>query len=339
LAFVLIVVLAVRGLAHAAPDTELRRFRLAYTPEAGCPDRAAFLQAITSRSARARLVAEDVGAVGDEKKTITIDARVDDHAGHFSFKEPDGAIEEKDVTGTSCSEIAHALALSLALLLDPESSSKSTGSSGSSGSSSVASSATLPSPKPTENPPIVHRPLQPTGRTWHPSGGAELGAISGTGPAISPLVALFFELDHASFFGRSFTSSLRLGFQAGETSSNLRAGSHTYELFVGNLRACPLLTPLSREIRIGPCAAFQIGGHRGTTRNVQNPESSTELWLAPLVLGSLEWTADRRTTLELSGGIVFPLRRSRFFLAPDTTIYEVPRIGASATISARFHFL
>lgn len=93
------------------------------------------------------------------------------------------------------------------------------------------------------------------------------------------------------------------------------------------------------KFRVAPCAALQVAGHRATTQDVRNPTSRLELWLAPVALGTAEWAISREIALELSAGALFPLRRTRYFLAPDTTIFDVPAVGATANLGLRVRIL
>lgn len=152
------------------------------------------------------------------------------------------------------------------------------------------------------------------------------------------------DLDRTSAGG--WMSSARLSIDVARTESDLaRGGTQTYEWLGGSLRACPLYValPLSQvqSWRIAPCAALQIGAHRATTQEVPNPTSSVDAWIAPMALGTVEWapTARREIVLELSGGALFPLRRTRYFLAPDTTIFDVPAVGATANLALRVRIL
>jgi hypothetical protein len=71
---------------------------------------------------------------------------------------------------------------------------------------------------------------------------------------------------------------------------------------------------------------------------VPSPTQSLGLRVAPVIGGSLEWAASSSMTLELQGGVLFPLRRSRFFLAPSTTIFEIPVASGTATLALRLRF-
>lgn len=154
------------------------------------------------------------------------------------------------------------------------------------------------------------------------------------------MLGAVFELDHTTASG--LASSARLSLDVARTESDLaRGGSQTYEWLGGSLRACPIFVALPQNVRMAPCAALQIGAHRATTQEVANPTSSVDAWIAPMALGSLEWapTASREIVLELSGGALFPLRRTRYFLAPDTTIFDVPTVGATANLALRVRIL
>src|SRR5688572_2169584 len=106
------VLAAVSGLAssvHAAEPS------IWYRTGEGCPDGASFLERLDRRSVRARLA-----AVGDPVDfVVTLGTNADRSSGRLERQTSGGTIAIREVTDPSCEAVADALALSLALSLDP----------------------------------------------------------------------------------------------------------------------------------------------------------------------------------------------------------------------------
>src|SRR5690349_14735342 len=96
-------------------------FRLVYeAPASACPDREAFLHEIFARTQRPRLAPD-----GEDGPAIAIRVAIDvksesSSTGRLEMREPDGTNETREVSGQTCTEVAKALALVTALVLDPD---------------------------------------------------------------------------------------------------------------------------------------------------------------------------------------------------------------------------
>jgi hypothetical protein len=352
------VVMAVLLLGTAssvrAAEPEGTPFRLEYEASAACPDRDAFVREILARTTRPRLV------TGDDARAIAMRVVIEtkndaSSSGRLDVREPDGTSETRSVTSRTCSEVAAGLALVAALVLDPDA------------RTDAEPTRPLPEPVPSTDAPTTTRPTRPTPPTtpttpttppspsdrsvartplplpapesWtRATAGAQVGFLGGIGPALAPMIGAFIDLEHK--WRRGPSSAVRLGFDVAQTQSGLaQDGTQAYEWFGGSVRLCPLYVALSQHWRAAPCAAMQIAAHRATAQRVPNPTSSTDAWLAPAAIATLEWAISREIGLELHGGALFPLLRSRYFLAPNTTIFEVPAVAPTAGFALRVRIL
>lgn len=341
-------VLASGTIARAEPEAPSPRFVLAYDAHDDlatndtCPDRAAFVAAVRARTPRSQLAdgAEEERAAIHFRVTITTDAtssRTRTVVGQLDVREPDGAEQKRSVTSRSCREVAKALALVVALVLDPDAT-----------TSELVEPPLEAAPPPVETPapprpPPPRRvapPAPPPAPTssWHLAIGAELGATGGIGPAVAPLAGAFVDLALHTPRVFAFAPSFRLGVEGALTASDLAVGNQSYLWLAAVARACPIHLALPARLRVGPCAGMQIGVHRGATTDVPNPTVHSDLWLAPTAGGSLAWAVTPAVTVELDGFALFPLRRTRFFLAPNTTIYDVPAVAGAVTLGALVRF-
>lgn len=332
--------------ARAAETVETSKaFHLAYETSApGCPDRAAFVDAVRARTPRAQLAVEGESAVAFEVTIKTSDGPRGATSGQLDVQEPDGTHQTRHVSSRTCAEVAKALALVVALIIDPD---------------SMTEPDVEPAPAPTEPvepvpevqpepappPPRKHRkpptpPARPRPVVF--AGGAAVGTTSAIGPAMAPSVGLLFDAEWQSFAtplrSTLVTPALRVSADMAATSSDLPKGEQVYRWFAGTIRACPIHLPFAGAFRAAPCGAFQVGYHHGSTNGASNPATHGALWLAPVVEASVDWNLSRAVTVELEGGALFPLRQTRFFLAPDTTIFRVPEAGGLARLSLRVRF-
>ncbi len=323
----LVLLVARPALADASPSP---RFVLDYTAAPTCPDRASFVAAIQARTARPQLVTEDGEAIA---LRVAIDAKHPDSAsGRLDLREPDGTEETRSVTSRTCAEVASALALVAAVMLDPDISDSPTEPL----APIVTPGVVTPAPPPLAPAPPPIRTLPPPyrGTRWTTSAGAEVGALGGIGPALAPMVGALLEVERSG----AFVSTGRISIEVARTESDLRTGSQTYEWLGGSFRLCPIHFEFAGALRAAPCAGMQIAAHRGTTSDVPRPSSHLGLWLAPTLGAALGVRLSSSVTLELQGAAIAPLRRNRFFLAPDSTIFEVPLVSGTASLATTVTF-
>jgi hypothetical protein len=329
-ASVLFVILAMLVPSFASAEEETP-FHLSYEAPAACPDRSAFLAAVRARTARARLVSEHEPAISF---TAIVESTGSDAVGHLEVREPEpdsAAVQRRSLSSRTCVEVVKALALVVALLLDPD--------------ARTGDPAPLDEPAPPP-PPALPKRLEdkpsprPTPHSEALAAGAEVGMVGGIGPALAPVVGAFvdLELERTGATMLRFEPSFRLGADFGTTSSDLPAGAQRYWWLAGALRVCPLRLVPVEGLRLAPCGGIQVGAHHGSTREVPNPTSSADLWVAPTFGASFDWRLSQTVSLELWGGGAAPLIRTRFFLAPNTTIFEVPAVSGGGGIALRARF-
>lgn len=317
-----------------AEDAETPRFSLAYEAPEGCPDREAFLAAIRARTARPRLVEEGEGAAEALVFHVRITSDDTSATGVMEVRDPDGERQERSVRSATCGEVTKALALVSALLLDPD----------------AATGPQEPEPPPSPPPPPPPPPPEPKPKRppppkpvpfaprWSTAAGVQVGVLGGVAPTAAPLGGATLEVRHA----RERTSSLgRASVDVAGAWSGIPGGGTQRYLFVGGeARACPILfaLPIRAPVRLGPCAALRAGVHAGSSLHVPNAESHADLWLAPGAGGTVTWDVTPRWSLALDGTALAPLRRTRFFLAPSTTLYDVPAVTAEAALGVQMRF-
>lgn len=333
-AVVFAIVVAASRPARAEPpgEPDSPRFRLLYEAASdACPNAPAFLAAVRARTERPRLAAPGESApvfavtIQDEPPRGRV-------VGRLEIREEDGARQERVVESETCSDVAKALALVVALYLDPD--------------------ATIErEPAPEE--PLVSPPAPATKRRVEASlppppppprrpivlgAGVAAGVLGGVGPSVAPRAGAFVAMEIDAGPRAWSRGSLRLSADASASDADVGAGSQSYRLIAGALRVCPARLPLASRVALAPCAGMQVGVHRGTTSGIPNARAEDKTWLATTGTASLGVDLSRTVTVELEGGLVAPLRRTRFFLAPDLTLFRTPALAGTggAAVLVRF---
>lgn len=311
-------------------------FQLSYeAPPGQCPNAHAFLGAIRARTERARLAAP-----GDES-AVSIAVRIGASpgapvAGRLEIREPDGTRQERAVESATCDEVAKALALVVALYLDPD--------------ATIAPEPPAPPPPPptpprrSAEPPPPAPPPPARGYAVGIGAGAAVGLLGGLAPAVAPLGRLFGEVtvarpnEGSGGLASRLRPSARLSFDAATATGDVAAGTQRYFLFAGSLRLCPLDVRAEGTLHLGPCGGLQGGVHRGVSEGVPNARAQDKPWLAPSATVHASLSVAERVTVELEAGAVFPLVHTRFFLGPDVTLWKVPAVTGTANAAMTVWF-
>jgi hypothetical protein len=235
--------------------------------------------------------------------------------------------------GKTCDEVADALALILAMALDPTVTPNAPAAGAPTAPPSVQTPAAEPArapvasaaPVPTLPPPRSPRQARPrafavdigagpavaAGMAPAPSvGGVLFLEASAKGPGLwAPAVVVAAELDHSP-----------------TTHPNGAYGSFT-RVFA-RLEGCPLRFPQWPTLGLRPCGAFEYGMLEGKGEIVRRGR-----WVAPAVGLRAEWRPYPTVLLALDGLVSWPLVRDRFFFAPRTTVLKVPARAGGATLA------
>jgi len=291
--------LFVAGLFAAAPvaaETAPEQIQLVYAAPTGCPDAEAFFAGI---HARANAVRADHG-----ERTFHVTITTDEDTtvrGRLVVEGSDGSTT-REVYGATCAETVSALALVAALAIEER--------------------ATRDAPRPGPRPVVA-----PAREPWHVAAGAGIGLYSGVAPTAAYGVPVFVAANHRH-------ARFRIGFARTErVDAVVATGTTDFRWTIGRVQACPFAFAIDR-FEAAPCAGFEAGILDGRGTQVAMPASDTRPWLAPeavLRLGVHLGPA----ALELEGLVGVPLVRDRFFIAPSTTVHQVPALttGASASLA------
>jgi hypothetical protein len=302
-----LVGLATSRAALAEPNEA--QIRIEYVAPAGCPTEEDLFARVRGRAPRVRRADKS-----DRVRTFVISiASVDgESSGHLVIRDADGNEADRDIAGNTCEEVVDALALITALAVDP----------------SALTNPRVPAPLP--SPRVEEAPTPRSGR-WHAALTGAAGLASGVVP--SPLVdlALLLEVDAPKL---GFLSpALRAGFEGVDYKSD---AAH-FGWRTGVVEVCPTQWRYA-TLNLQPCVRVEAGILEGTGVNVVPARDAIRAWLAVGAVARAQWFFSIRTFVDLEAGLRFPLIRTRYFVEPDTTIYEPPNLGVvlSGGLGLRF---
>jgi hypothetical protein len=272
----------------------------------GCVTAEEFVRQVRSRAPRVR------EAVADEPArrvhvTIEGDERV---VGRLVTAGNDGAIVAREVEGATCQEVTDALALVLAVTLDPLTNPRPTG--------GVSTGTVLPkSPPRSTQPPegtrrrALHSPARSDEASWQQLVGAE---ATFSARLVDRLMTGLGARYGASRQRRGAMLLLTLGafatFAADAPANHPAGGVIRYRLQAFDGGVCPLGGALLHgRVRLYPCGALSVGRFQAEGLGLPRPRSDSALFVAASLTG--------RATLALAGplhltgaaGLSLPLGR------------------------------
>jgi hypothetical protein len=361
LAFGLSLVLGASSVTAQSEGNEAIRLTFAAPP--ACPDEQAFTAELRARTSRARLAWP-----GEPARTfrVTITRNQGATLGNLTIEETGGSSAVREVTGKTCPEVVSALALVMALAIDPHALTTIHPPAAETGPKDMAASAPpslpwwvgLPSDL---GPPRLrlldvdpeHALAAPPLPVWigppHPelhgfraTAGTMIIGHGAIGPDLEPGAQAFIDI------GRRETDLLEPSFRfsvisvaAGTFASGAGTASLHYEAL--QVDGCPIQVALETFVRFYPCATFEVGSLQGQGNGSISHENVTRPWAAAGLIGRSSWRIVDHLYLELQGGLNFPFVRDTFLLggatkADSTLVYAVPTVGGTvgAGLGVRF---
>ena len=293
--------------------------RVIYRGAPGCPDASAFLERLQVRSPAAVLVPDGSAAAF----AVTVSSSAPESAAWVERVDGGGENVVRHVSGKTCDEVVSAAALITALGIE----------------------ARVAPPEPLHAEPVpasanVDRDVASEapardGSTW--SIGAALGVDSWSAPGGAWSAGAFGELGATAPF-----RYVRLGLRGATGSTSIDQRAARFLLLAGGLSLCPVGLGLAARLELIPCAGIELGSLGGRGQEsvaLPNPRSASIFWAAGHVNLGLRWRVADAISLEMGGGLGFPLVRHSFvFEGPDQVVYELPALGAGGAVAAMVHF-
>jgi hypothetical protein len=310
----------VAGNAEADPR-DAPAYVLTYAAPGACPSEASFIAEVASH-------VHDTSRAGSVRVNVTIEEHEAGYSGMLEAFDRSGNESSRSVADKKCSAVAHALAVLAALVIEVG------------GHLERETVPATPPPPPPVPPPARERAEIPRPRSIALSAFL-LGGIRGAiGPGPRPSVEAGVEIGAS---GGVLAPSLLLGglvangSPAVNASENGAGGSASLWLVSGRIEVCPLrLAGASFVVR--PCAGAELGALRAEGQASFTPHTDTEPWVAAEATLRAQWFPTSWWFVELSGGPVVPLVRTRYYFVPDQTLYSVPGLTAQAAIGAGLLF-
>jgi len=286
-------------------------------------------------------------------------------SGRLTIREGGRDEGSRDVDATTCTDVADAIALVVALAIDPralakpvsratesaalsdaglsdaETDASSTNASSISASPADAGPVDLlvvvappPPPAPTALPePSSDSPSEPPAEA---SPRRPLGFFAGVDFSTTTGVAPSLVFGPSPYLGWRF---LRLSFVRSATTTLAGGeGSSRFTWTVGRIDACPL-TVVAGAFRASVCARVEAGELEAEGVTVKEPRDRTSGWLAFAPLVRAEWSFLGPLFLDAEAVVPFRVTADRFYLVSGATVEEVPVVGFTGSAGLGVHFL
>ncbi|HEX4335531.1 MAG TPA: hypothetical protein VH062_06425 [Polyangiaceae bacterium] len=326
-----IVVLAC-NVAHAqttqANADPLRGTEVTYDVPAGCPTQSDF---------ESRLRLRSLGKAGTPVVLRRIEAHVQDSAGKTSasvvITDSAGASTSRNIVAASCNEAVDALALIIALTLDPvlradaASANGSADATSSSAATATGVAAPLSSPSPSTETPSDESSVPSAVRrdsvSARPKFGVEAAvtASSGIGPGME--VGGEAALEMLTSTGVTVRAGAR---KVKSQDVSRPSGDAEFSWWAAFAMACagtPLGAP---SFLMSVCGTYEFGFLDADGKNTRNPASTRSNWQALGPGVRAEWIAVGPLTLHAGVDGVVPFRREKFTIG-NQVVYEVPLVA------------
>ena len=270
---------------------------------------------LEGRTALLREAAEDEHAATLIVETFRAPAGV---KGQLTVRRPDGDLTVREVAGLDCREVESAMALIVALMVDPLA-----------GDAERAAPETLP--------PVIERGASVTSQPLAWSWRAEQRLTGRT--AVAPGLA----------FGQSVGLMLTREARGAHPSAGLTAnlahatatalrGSAEFEWAAAQLTLCPAGLRPGEDWDLRACAAFQAGRLRGIGFRTLDPATKAIFWGSAAVELEARYRLVGPSWLGWEGAFTMPFSRERFYLEPSHTLHRVPAWGLSFGIGLGLKF-
>jgi hypothetical protein len=307
---------------HVRPQAEIEA--IAVELESGCVTAAEFIERVESRTPRTR-----GAAPGEPARRVRVTIEGNERiVGRLVVAGKDGALVVREVEGATCPEVVDALALVLAVTLDPLTEPR-------------IPTDTSPPPAPVKpTPPLAPRPSQPNTRRvparvvrdvgFRHVVGAEATFLVGL--VDQPMAGLGARYATSRETGTSTTLLLTLGafatFAADAQADHATGGRIRYRLQALDAGVCPVVALVHARVRLYPCAALTVGRLQARGIDLPGDRSDAVPFFAAALAG--------RASLELVGplalmgaaGLSFPLGSySAVVVGAEKTAGEVHPFG------------
>jgi hypothetical protein len=313
------------GAASAEPAVESAH--LAYLAIPPCPSQQDFERAVRERTRRWTSASRESA---HRVFSVSLSNEGEEWTGRLQVQAGGETPTMRTVSGGSCEEVADAMALVVAVAIDPR-------------RSLAVESVEEPEPAgemTTPEPPVVARPgpvgepKAPVAR-WRAGLGAQVALHGGPAPEPMWTVPLFFEwcFDRHQSPDPLFRVSVGRG---ALTAASLLGSSARFSWTFARVEGCAAWQV--GDFRLAPCAMVEGGALRGAGQGVDVPRAKTRPWFVAGLVGRGQWVVTPGLFVEGQASLGTPLVRDRFYLEPDTTVHDVAYLTWGGAIGLGAHF-
>ncbi|MBN1609006.1 MAG: hypothetical protein JW940_20430 [Polyangiaceae bacterium] len=305
-------------------------------PASGCVTARGFLEQVRSRTPRAR---EAESGESARRFRVTIEGSVP-VVGRLLAENTDGTTAVREVQGTSCQEVADALALVVAVTLDPlADQSPGPGNTRAYRPGRAPRSSGAAAPHPSVRTTHAPRRPEPMARWRHALGGEALVRAWLVDESMPGLGARYWgSLANDAAAGLLVTVGAFATFAADAQAESPASepdryvgGVIRYHLLGLDAGACPFGASLGARVRLYPCGAFTLGQLRAQgQRQLPGAQSDSTLFVAAALEG--RWIIHIAGPLGLVGavGLSVPLQK-KYSLVMTTSGNEQP-VGSTRPV-------
>jgi hypothetical protein len=316
-------ILGAGGVA-AADEQAPEAVHIDYAAPGECPAGPEVETLIAERTSRFRSVDE---AQATRTFAIAIETTPAGFEGRLSVRDAQGSRPVRVITGAACRDITDAVALIVALAIDPR-------------ALLAPAKPSAPAPAPAPPPPtIAPAPADHASSTDSAESRAPWDAYAAlqtrmTG-ALAP-VPVFGAMASAEIEPRVravLAPAFRLGAQGGLAKTvDTRRGAAHFWWAAASAAICPIAIGVGDRVVLRPCVAADAGKESVSGDQTADARNVSPLWLDIGAIGRLQWKIGDALRVEAEGGAILPLVRNIFFFDPDTTVHHVPFVGYAAGI-------
>lgn len=316
------------SLARAQADGS---FHLDYEAPPQCPTASAFAAKIEGHTPLARLAAAEPAA---RRFRAVFDTSGPAARGRLEIVDVDGSASLREVEGRDCNEVADALALIAAIVIDPN--------------------ARPPADQPPDRsaprrfeevelpPPIPEPKRVPRVAPQKEPLALRLGLIFQAGVVSEQLVpqvgtVLAYGVEALLDREEPFAPTLRVSiYRISSDEISIAAGKARFEWTAARLGACPVVWSAG-IFGFRPCAIADLGSVTGVGYETIDGDEHTLFWAALGAAGRAEALFQNTLLLELEAGALFPLSSQGFRFDPSFEVYRIgPGVYALGGIGFRF---
>lgn len=336
---VAVAIMALLCVAGAEPES----VGIDYVAPPDCPDSTEFMRSLRERTTRFREAGPNEPV---RQFLVSITADGPSFVGRFEIRGPDGSVAAREVDASDCAEVSGAVALMVALAIDPSALTMSPKSEVPSSVEGEPTPAVESRPR-RESPAPVAVVVRPP-RSVHDgleAWGWSLGSIGHMAFLLSPSFgyggALFVDTEAPE--SSALGPAARVGILLNQSDVNSSTGADARFLWtLAVVEGCPVrIAVILPRSTLHPCLALRVGMLRGEARDISQPKAARSAWLDAGPVLRLRVAVTPALYLEAESAFVFPLHRTTFEIL-DTgsaaTVYSVPSLGVLAGGGISFRF-